>query len=93
MLPDSAIAKYVVNRYTTKLVNENYPVWCTYNLLRKERLEADEDFKRRLRFDHFLIPYGQGDVNTSGISMLCASHALAQSAKIDYLEIKVQELT
>lgn len=93
MLPDSAIAKFITNRYPTKLVNENYPVWCTYNLIAKERLEADDDFKRRLRFDHFLIPYGQGDVNTCGISMLCASHALAQSAKIDYLEIKVQELT
>lgn len=95
MLPDSAIAKYMVNRYPTQMVNENYPVWCTYTLARKETAdaEADDEFLQRLRFDHFLIPYSREDINTCTISMLCASHALAQSAKIDYLEIKVQELT
>ncbi|RNC37269.1 hypothetical protein TcCL_NonESM13570, partial [Trypanosoma cruzi] len=52
----------------------------------------DEHFRERLRFDHFIIPFGRGDMDTSNVSMLCASHALAQSAKIDYLELKVQEL-
>eukprot|EP00796_Vickermania_ingenoplastis_P004255 gene4255-3077_t len=93
MLPQSPIAKFMTNRYSTQIVNENYPVWCTYNLALKETLEIDQDFKELLRFDHFLIPYGRGDPTTCSISMLCASHALAQSAKIDYLEIKVQELT
>lgn len=93
MLPQSPISKFMSHRYPTQLVNENYPVWCTFNLVLKETLEIDQDFKDLLRFDHFLIPYGRGDPSTCSISMLCASHALAQSAKIDYLEIKVQELT
>ncbi|ORC86079.1 uncharacterized protein TM35_000301190 [Trypanosoma theileri] len=92
MLPNSPIARYMVNRYMTQLVSENYPVWCTYTLTRKETLEPDEHFRERLRFDHFIIPYGRGDFDTGNVSMLCASHALAQSAKIDYLELKVQEL-
>lgn len=93
MLPHSPIGKYMTHRYSTQLVNENYPVWCTYSLTQKESLEVDQDFKDYLRFDHFLIPYGRGDPSMCSIAMLCASHALAQSAKIDYLEIKVQEVT
>lgn len=93
MVPHEGTFKYMTHRYPTQLVNENYPVWCTYNLVRKETLEIDREFVESLRFDHFLIPYGKGDPNTCSIAMLCASHALAQSAKIDYLEIKVQELT
>ncbi|RNF06270.1 hypothetical protein TraAM80_04146 [Trypanosoma rangeli] len=92
MLPNSAIAEFMENRYMTQLVSENYPVWCTYTLERKETLEPDEHFRERLRFDHFIIPFGRGDMDTGNVSMLCASHALAQSAKIDYLELKVQEL-
>ncbi|RNF04942.1 uncharacterized protein Tco025E_07888 [Trypanosoma conorhini] len=92
MLPNSAIARYMENRYMTQLISENYPVWCTYTLERKETLEPDEYFRERLRFDHFIIPFGRGDMDTGNVSMLCASHALAQSAKIDYLELKVQEL-
>lgn len=93
MLPRSPISDFIIRRYSTQIVNENYPVWCTYTLVLKETLELDQDFKDLLRFDHFLIPYGRGDPSTCSISMLCASHALAQSAKIDYLEIKVNELT
>lgn len=93
LMPNSAISHCATNRYSTQLVNENYPVWCTYSLERKDILEVDDDFKARLLFDHFLIPYTRGDVATSSVCMLCASHALAQSAKIDYLELKVQELT
>ncbi|PWU91013.1 hypothetical protein C4B63_46g86 [Trypanosoma cruzi] len=92
MLPNSAISRYMENRYMTQLISENYPVWCTYTLERKDTLEPDEHFRERLRFDHFIIPFGRGDMDTSNVSMLCASHALAQSAKIDYLELKVQEL-
>jgi uncharacterized Rmd1/YagE family protein len=92
MLPHSAISHCMTNRYTTQLVNENYPVWCTYNLVRRNTLEVDEDFKARLRFDHFIIPYSRGEVATGSVLMLCASHALAQSAKIDYIELQVQEL-
>lgn len=93
MLPHSPVGKYMTHRYLTQLVNENYPVWCTYSLTRKETVEVDEEFKSFLRFDHFLIPCGRGDPSMCSIAMLCASHALAQSAKIDYLEIKVQEAT
>lgn len=93
MLPHSPISKFMTHRYSTQLVNENYPVWCNYSLTRKETLEVDQDFKDFLRYDHFLIPYGRGDLSMCSIAMLCASHALAQSAKIDYLEIKVQEVT
>lgn len=92
MLPHSAISHCMTNRYTTQLVNENYPVWCTYNLVRRDTLEVDEEFKARLRFDHFVIPYSRGEVATGSVLMLCASHALAQSAKIDYIELQVQEL-
>ncbi|KAG5509596.1 hypothetical protein JKF63_06301 [Porcisia hertigi] len=93
MLPQSEISHCMTNRYTTKLVNENYPVWCTFNLVCRDTLEVDDDFKARLRFDHFVIPYKRGEVATGSVLMLCASHALAQSAKIDYLELQVQELT
>ncbi|EAN79339.1 hypothetical protein, conserved [Trypanosoma brucei brucei TREU927] len=92
MLSSSPISNLMVNRYATHLVNANYPVWCTYNLARKESLEPDEHFREQLRFDHFLIPCGRGDFSTGNVCMLCVSHALAQSAKIDYLELKVQEL-
>ncbi|KPA76426.1 putative mitochondrial hypothetical protein [Leptomonas pyrrhocoris] len=92
MLPHSAISHCMTNRYTTQLVNENYPVWCTYNLARRDTLEVEDDFKARLRFDHFVIPYSHGEVATGSVLMLCASHALAQSAKIDYIELQVQEL-
>lgn len=92
MLPHSAISHCMTNRYTTQLVNENYPVWCTFNLVQRDTLEVDEDFKSRLRFDHFAIPYSRGEVATGSVLMLCASHALAQSAKIDYIELQVQEL-
>ncbi|KAG8344597.1 putative ACR YagE family [Trypanosoma vivax] len=92
MLSRSPISPFMVNRYDTQLVNGNYPVWCTYNLARKESLEPDEHFREQLRFDNFLIPCGRGDFDTSNVCMLCVSHALAQSAKIDYLELKVQEL-
>lgn len=93
MFPSSKIQKYLVNRYRTQTINEIYPVWCTYSLERKDTLEPDDDFKDRLLFDHFLIPFSVADLDSSSISMLCASHALAQSAKIDYLEIKIQDLT
>eukprot|EP00331_Platyophrya_macrostoma_P007150 CAMPEP_0176410984 /NCGR_PEP_ID=MMETSP0127-20121128/3354_1 /TAXON_ID=938130 /ORGANISM="Platyophrya macrostoma, Strain WH" /LENGTH=498 /DNA_ID=CAMNT_0017790529 /DNA_START=142 /DNA_END=1638 /DNA_ORIENTATION=+ len=106
MFPSSKIQKYIVNRYKTQTINEIYPVWCTYSLERKETLEPDDAFKDRLLFDHFLIPFhgssgststtaarGGGEFDSACISMLCASHALAQSAKIDYLEIKIQDLT
>lgn len=93
MFPSSRIQKYIVNRYKTQIINEIYPVWCTYSLERKETLEPDDDFKERLLFDHFLIPFSSQDLDSASISMLCASHALAQSAKIDYLEIKIQDLT
>ncbi|KPI89678.1 hypothetical protein ABL78_1171 [Leptomonas seymouri] len=92
MLPHSAIGYCMTNRYTTQLVNESYPVWCTYSLVRRGTLEVDDDFKARLRFDHFVIPYSRGEVATGSVFMLCASHALAQSAKIDYIELQVQEL-
>lgn len=92
MLPHSAISHCMTNRYTTQLVNENYPVWCTYNLVRRDTLEVDDDFKARLRFDHFVIPYSRGEMGTGSVLMLCASHALAQSAKIDYIELQVQDL-
>ncbi|CCD12843.1 unnamed protein product [Trypanosoma congolense IL3000] len=92
MLPNSPISVYMINRYATQLVNGNYPVWCTFNLARKESLEPDEHFREQLRFDHFLIPCGRGDLSTGNVCMLCVSHALAQSAKIDYLELKVQGL-
>ncbi|CAJ1019716.1 putative ACR, YagE family COG1723 [Leishmania utingensis] len=92
MLPHSAIAHCMTNRYTTKLVNENYPVWCTFNLVARDTLEVDDNFKARLRFDHFVIPYRRGEVATGSVLMLCASHALAQSAKIDYIELQVQGL-
>lgn len=93
MFPSSKITKFILNRYKTQIINEIYPVWCSYSLVKKDTLEPDDDFKERLLFDHFLIPYSAIDVDTSSISMLCASHALAQSAKIDYLEIKIQDLT
>lgn len=93
LLPGSALTRHMVNRYSTQLIAENYPVWCSYALVRSESLDADDDFKQSLTFDQFLIPYGRdGDTTLCGISMLCASHALAQSAKIDYLELKVEEL-
>ncbi|KAG5484072.1 hypothetical protein LSCM1_05926 [Leishmania martiniquensis] len=93
MLPHSAIGHCMTNRYTTQLVNENYPVWCTFNLVARDTLEVDDNFKARLRFDHFVIPYRRGEVATGTVLMLCASHALAQSAKIDYIELQVQQLT
>ncbi|CBZ24801.1 conserved hypothetical protein [Leishmania mexicana MHOM/GT/2001/U1103] len=93
MLPHSAISHCMTNRYTTQLVNENYPVWCTFHLVARETLEVDDNFKARLRFDHFVIPYRRGELATGSVLMLCASHALAQSAKIDYIELQVQELT
>lgn len=93
MFPSSKIQKYLVNRYRTQIINEIYPVWCTYSLERNSALEPDDDFKERLLFDHFLIPFSAVDLDSACISMLCASHALAQSAKIDYLEIKIQDLT
>lgn len=106
MFPSGKIQKYIINRYKTQTINEIYPVWCTYSLERKETLEPDDAFKDRLLFDHFLIPFhgssgststtaarGGGEFDSACISMLCASHALAQSAKIDYLEIKIQDLT
>ncbi|KAG5483499.1 hypothetical protein CUR178_07820 [Leishmania enriettii] len=93
MLPHSAIGHCMTNRYTTQLVNENYPVWCTFNLVARDTLEVDDNFKARLRFDHFVIPYRRGEVATGTVLMLCASHALAQSAKIDYIELQVQALT
>ncbi|TPP50072.1 hypothetical protein CGC20_17095 [Leishmania donovani] len=92
MLPHSAIGHCMTNRYTTQLVNENYPVWCTFNLVARDTLEVDDNFKARLRFDHFVIPYRRGELATGSVLMLCASHALAQSAKIDYIELQVQEL-
>ncbi|KAK7195208.1 YagE family protein [Novymonas esmeraldas] len=92
MLPHSAISHCMTNRYTTQLVNENYPVWCTFNLVQRDTLEVDDDFKARLRFDHFVIPFSRGEVATGSVLMLCASHALAQSAKIDYIELQVQAL-
>ncbi|GET86963.1 hypothetical protein, conserved [Leishmania tarentolae] len=93
MLPHSAISHCMTNRYTTQLVNENYPVWCTFNLVARDTLEVDDNFKARLRFDHFVIPYRRGELATGSVLMLCASHALAQSAKIDYIELQVHELT
>ncbi|CAJ02974.2 conserved hypothetical protein [Leishmania major strain Friedlin] len=92
MLPHSAIGHCMTNRYTTQLVNENYPVWCTFHLVARDTLEVDDNFKARLRFDHFVIPYRRGELATGSVLMLCASHALAQSAKIDYIELQVQGL-
>lgn len=95
LLPDGGASPFMVNRYPTQLVTENYPVWCSYSLVKKESLDVDDDFKKKLRFDHFLIPFGRRgeDASLCGTTMLCCSHALAQSAKIDYVELKVQELT
>lgn len=97
-LPSSKLNKFFVNRFKTSLIQENFPVWCTYSSDTREPVshpqnmtmvnnEPDQLFADRLKFDHFLIRDNSAEVK------LCISHALAQSAKIDYLEIKVAQLT
>ena len=94
MYPSAKVNKFIINRYKTQLINESFPVWCTYSLCRKDTVEPDDEFKERLKFDHFLVPCSStDDLTSASISMLCASHALAQSAKIDYLEMKIMEVT
>jgi uncharacterized Rmd1/YagE family protein len=94
MHPSGKVTKFMVNRYKTQLINDSFPVWCTYSLCRKDTVEPDDEFKERLKFDHFLLPCSNTeDLTSASISMLCASHALAQSAKIDYLEMKITEVT
>ena len=93
VLPSSKLNKYFVNRFKTSLIQQNFPVWCTYSSDTREQFggtltnEPDQLFAERLKYDHFLIRDNSAEVK------LCVSHALAQSAKIDYLEIKVAQLT
>ena len=51
--------------------------------------DGKEQFERTLKeSDHFRL-----DSRNSGELKLCISHALAQSAKIEYMELKIQALT
>jgi uncharacterized Rmd1/YagE family protein len=88
----SRLNKYFVNRCKPQILEENFPVWCTYSSdtrteLDSSSLEPDTVFLEKLRYDHFLIRNNSADIK------LCDSHALGQSAKIDYLELEVEALT
>jgi uncharacterized Rmd1/YagE family protein len=90
--PASRLNKYFVNRCKASILEEHFPVWCTYSSdtrteLESSALEPDSVFLERLRYDHFLIRNNSADIK------LCISHALGQSAKIDYLELEVEALT
>jgi uncharacterized Rmd1/YagE family protein len=88
------VSKFVVKRYHTKVIKENYPVWCDFSLVEQEEgLTVDDRFVQQLKYDHFVLPVKPGDFTTAAVPMLCISHALAQSAKIDFLEVKVATLT
>ena len=85
-LPNSKLTPFMVNRYQTSLINDNFPVWCTFSIEPKDEVEPDKAFADRLKYDHFDLPNESPDVK------LCISHALGQSGKIDYLELKVEQL-
>lgn len=89
--PNSKLNKFMVNRVKTSILDDNFPVWCTYSSdtrdLKGESVEPDVIFEERLKYDHFLIRNNAADIK------LCIAHALGQSAKIDYLELKVEALT
>jgi uncharacterized Rmd1/YagE family protein len=90
--PASRLNKYFVNRCKPQILEDNFPVWCTYSSdtrteLDSTPLEPDSVFLEKLRYDHFLIRNNSADIK------LCVSHALGQSAKIDYLELEVEALT
>lgn len=91
--PNSEIAHAMEGRYPVELVATNFPVYCTYEIVYEEASEQSEvskqHFERTLKeMDHFQLPSRNSDE-----LKLCISHALAQSAKIEYMELKIQELT
>ena len=89
VLSTSRINRYISGRYPAATVAANFPVWCNFSpdWRSLNPNEPDRVFSDKLLYDHFYIPQDSVDVK------LCVSHGLAQSAKIDYIEIKVTELT
>jgi uncharacterized Rmd1/YagE family protein len=91
IIPSSKISKWIVGRYKASIIYNNFPVWCEFSADWREISmnpgEPDQVFRDKLNYDHFYVPRDSVD------HKLCISHGLAQSAKIDYIEIKVRELT
>ena len=81
---NSVISRNMSGRYPTEVVAKNFPVYCTYEMI--DEVEDETVFQATLhQRDHFRV--------SSAEAMLCVSHALAQSAKIEYMEVTITELT